>query len=385
MVDLVAKQKFVYVDESGDPDVELSKEGPSDYFVLSAIIIESDFLADEETKLREIIDRFFPRGQIKSSKIGSNISRRRKILDSVTKLNFSHYSQVIDKSLIISDSGLRFRKSFIKYINRILYKKLFESFSDIHVIADRYGRSEFMKGFKDYLLKRLPQRLFERSTFKFEDSNDYPFIQLADLFAGSINRCYSGVDPMDVLNIIRERTIIIDEWPPRTPKPIGYDELENSEKYDYLVRHRAVQQADSFVEKFSNSASEIEQAQVAAVKYLLYYFRTADPEEYIYTSKLQKYLAHYGFAMSEREIRQDIIAALRDHSVIIASNYSGIKLPYSVDDLSNFVSMVSSQTVPYLNRLEVCRDFFLLATNGELDIVDPVIYPELARYFSNDT
>jgi excinuclease UvrABC helicase subunit UvrB len=188
---------------------------------------------------------------------------------------------------------------------------------------------------------------------------------------------------MSVLDIIKDQTIIIDEWPPRTPKPIGYDHLPQPEKYDYIVRHRAVQQADTFIEKLSNSDDEIDQAQVAAVRFLLYYFRSVDPNEYIYTSKLQSYLTHLGFKMSIRTLRQSVIAALRDQSVFIVSTYSGIKLPYSVDDLYNFVSMVTSQTVPYLKRLELCRRFFLIATNGELDIVDPGKYPELAGYFSN--
>jgi len=385
MVELRAKSKYVFVDESGDPDIDLSKSGPSDYFVLSAVIVDSDHLDSEQELVKEIIEKYFPKGQIKSSKIGGNVQRRRKILQDVSKIRFTHYSQVIDKSLILSDSGLQFRRSFIKFINRILYKNLFESFSDINVIADQYGKSDFMMGFKDYLLKRLPQRLFERSTFDFANSADFPFIQIADLVAGTINRCYSGKDPSEILEIIKERTIIIDEWPPRYPKPFGYENLSESDKLDYLVRFKATQQADIFIEKLSKSSDEYDQAQIAAVRYLLFHFRSSDPEEFILTKSLQKYLSNLGFNYTIRTLRQRVIAALRDESVFIASNRFGIKLPYSVSDLKDFVSKVSSQVVPYLKRLEICRRHFLLSTNGELDIVDPREFPELAKYLDHDT
>jgi len=242
-----------------------------------------------------------------------------------------------------------------------------------------------MMGFKDYLLKRLPQRLFERSTFDFANSADFPFIQIADLVAGTINRCYSGKDPSEILEIIKERTIIIDEWPPRYPKPFGYENLSESDKLDYLVRFKATQQADIFIEKLSKSSDEYDQAQIAAVRYLLFHFRSSDPEEFILTKSLQKYLSNLGFNYTIRTLRQRVIAALRDESVFIASNRFGIKLPYSVSDLKDFVSKVSSQVVPYLKRLEICRRHFLLSTNGELDIVDPREFPELAKYLDHDT
>jgi len=360
----------------------LSKSGVSDYFVLSAVIVDAENLQEQEEAAREIIDRYFPKGEIKSSSIGSNIQRRKRILAEVSKLEFTHYSQVIDKSKIHADSGLRFRRSFVKFINRILYKNLFEAFSDIHVIADEHGKSEFMDGFADYLQRRLPQRLFERSTFQYADSFSKPFIQIADLIAGTINRCYSGQDPIELLSLLREHTIIIDEWPPRFPEPLGYEELSEQDKHSYLVRHHAIDQANQFLEELSLSDDIYKQAQVAAVRYLLFHFRSIDPEEYIPTSALHNHLSGLGFIMSERTLRQRVIAVLRDHGVFIASNRRGIKLPYSVSDLKDFVTTVNSQVVPYLKRLVLCRRHFLLATNGELDIVNASEFPELYGYLS---
>jgi hypothetical protein len=348
------------------------------------VIVDKDKLENQLEEALSIIDRFFPRGQIKSSKIGGNLPRRRRILEEVAQLSFTHYSQVIDKSLVLSDSGLRFRRSFVKFINRILYENLFESFSDIRVIADQHGTSDFMLGFADYLQRRLPQRLFERSTFESADSIDHPFIQIADLVAGTINRCYRGQDPMDLLQLLRDHTIIIDEWPPRFPEPLGFEQLEDLQKFDYLVRQQAIQKASSYIDELSLTEDRYEQAQVAAVRYLLYHFRSVDPLEYLPTVSLRNHLAALGFRMSERTLRRQVIAALRDHSVFIASGRWGIKLPYSVNDLRDFVATVNSQVVPYLKRLEICRRHFQLVTNGDLDIVDAHEFPDLAKYLRGD-
>jgi hypothetical protein len=376
--------RHVFVDESGDPDISIEKQGVSEYFVLTAVIVDSSDLESEEGKARGIIDRFFPKGEIKSSRIGGNIPRRLEILRAVSGLEFKHYSQVIDKSLILADSGLRFRRSFVKFINRILYRNLFRAFSDLHVIADEHGKSDFMLGFSDYLQRRIPQRLFERSTFQFANSKEYPFIQVADLIAGTILRCYTGQDPHSSLDPVRQNTIMIDEWPPRFPEPLGLEELSELDKYSYLVRRHALQQANDFIDERSLSTDPYDQAQVAAVRYLLYHFRSIDPEDYIPTAMLHKHLSDLGFVMSERVLRQRVIAKLRDEGVFIASTRKGIKIPYSVSDLRDFVSTVNNQVVPYLKRLELCRKHFLLATNGGLDIVGKEEFPRLARFLSAD-
>jgi hypothetical protein len=376
--------RHVFVDESGDPSLEVDREGVSEYFVLTAIILDSSDVEVEEEKARRIAAKYFPKGEIKSSKIGGNQSRRSQIIREVAKLRFRHFSQVIDKSRILEDSGLRFRRSFVKFINRILYKNLFQSFSDLQVIADEHGRSDFMEGFPSYLERRLPQRLFETWTFDFANSGSQPLLQIADLIAGSISRCYAGLDPMTILEPIRSHTLIIDEWPPRFPEPMGLDELGELEKHNFIVRHVALEKAEQFIDSRSLSEDRDEMAQVAAARYLLYHFRSIDPEEYIPTAVLHEHLENLGFTMSVRVLRASVIGRLRDESVFIASTRKGIKIPYSASDLIDFVSTVNTQVVPYLKRLEICRKQFLIATNGSLDVVTQKQFPDLARYLSGD-
>ncbi len=61
------------------------------------------------------------------------------MLEAIADLDFKHYTQVIDKTKIYSDSGLRYSRSFVKYISRALYENLFKAFTELHVIADQFG------------------------------------------------------------------------------------------------------------------------------------------------------------------------------------------------------------------------------------------------------
>ncbi|MFC1579550.1 DUF3800 domain-containing protein [Thermodesulfobacteriota bacterium] len=372
--------RHVFIDESGDPNLATGSSGVSDYFVLSAVIVDTGKVPEGEASVRKIVDRFFPKGELKSSRIGSNTRRRLQILEAIADLDFKHYSHVIDKTKIFVDSPLRFRRTFVKFINRAMYSRLFESFSDLHVVADKHGTSDFMLGFAEYLKNRIPRRLFATSSFKFVDSRSNPFIQVADIIAGSILRAYSGRDQIEILRPLRRQTILIDEWPPRVPIPPAIEELPEQEWLDYTVRLNAVRHAGSFIDENSGSRDLELAAQVSAVQYLLYHFRSIDPEDYIPTALMHEHLGQLGFDLSLRAVRERVIGRLRDQGVIIASARSGIKLPFSVEDLHAYAEMVGSIVVPYLRRLEKARKHYLLATEGSLDIVSRERQPDLNKF-----
>jgi len=377
------RSRHIFVDESGDPNLDIENEGVSDYFVLTAVIIHSEQLEDVLEEANEIIVHFFQTGEMKSSSVGGNTPRRRNIIDGLSALSFKHYSYVIDKSEILTDSGLSYKKSFIKFIHRSLYQRLFEAYTNLTVIADEHGTSEFMLGFGRYLQKRLPQHLFETSSFQFGDSIDHPFIQFADMIAGTISRIYSGLDSIDLLKPIHPHTIIIDEWPPKSPKPIAFEEFVDEERINALIRYQAFKQAIEFIDRHTGDSDEIVQIQVAAVRYLLYHFRVVDPEGYITTSSLQSHLNNLGFQLSERSLRANIIGKLRDNNVFIVSSNKGIKIPLNTSDILRFVELVDSQVIPYLHRLELIRNHFLLASDGEWDILGEDRFPQLYQVLNN--
>ena len=123
---MVNKRQIICVDEHGDPNLEISKKGVTEYFILTAIIIEENKYLIEKDKAANIISKFFPRGELKSSTIGNKTNRRIKILNKIKELDFHFYSVVLDKSSINKDSPLQYKKTFIKRLNRQLYETIFK-------------------------------------------------------------------------------------------------------------------------------------------------------------------------------------------------------------------------------------------------------------------
>lgn len=377
-----SEQRHVFIDESGDPYLDTAKSGVSAFFVLSAVIVEAEKLKEAEKTARDIIRRHFQTGEMKSVAVGGNTNRRIRILNDLSTVPFRHYSQVVDKAEVLTTSGLRYKKSFIKFIHRTVYQRLFQASGSLHVVADEHGTSEFMREFGSYLQRRLPQTLFERSSFRFGDSKDHPLIQFGDMIAGSIARVYSGTDPAETLRPLRSHTILVDEWPPKIPSPATFPEHFPVNDFDLMVRQHAVAQAQIYIDANSDVEDDLlTHARVAAVRYLLYHFRSVDPEEYIPTSAMLGHLRDFGYDMSERMLRSQVIGHLRDSSVFIASSAKGIKIPFSVADLQRFVRQVDERVSPYLGRLHILRRHFLLASQGELEIVDELVYPKLHKYF----
>ncbi|MGD9486396.1 MAG: DUF3800 domain-containing protein [Calditrichaceae bacterium] len=380
-----SNSRHVFIDESGDPYLDVEKPGVSSFFVLSAVIVPSEDLDPLIKRAREIINVHFNQGEMKSSSVGKNHTRRKNILSSMATVPFKHYSQVIDKSEILTDSGLSYKKSFVKFINRTMYQRLFKTFPYLHVIADEHGTSDFMNEFGRYIQRRIPNTLFETSSFQFGNSKEHPLIQFSDMVAGSIARVYSGKDSIEILEPLRNNTIIIDEWPPKFPVLISDDQNEIEFKYSHMVREQAVSLAKNFIDQHSNEDEFELQAQVAAVRYLLYHFRSVDPQEYIPTPLLHLHLSQLGYDMSIRKLRSQIIGKLRDQSVFIVSSSKGIKIPYNVSELKKFAKQVDDRVKPYLHRLEIIRNHYLLRSEGELDIVDNNELPNLAQILNSGT
>jgi hypothetical protein len=371
--------RHIFIDESGDPQIDVHKKGVSDYYVLTAIIVPSSKYKEYNRLADSIIKEHFGTAEMKSSRVGNNSSRREKIIKAIACIPFKHYSQVIDKSEILAEKGLSFRKSFVKFVHRSIYQQLCQTFSKLTVIADEYGTSQFMKEFGKYLEKRLPRDLFRNSTFNYGNSKDYPFIQFGDMISGTLGRVYSGKDPVSILSPILKNTIMVDEWPPKSPviETHGTDEI--AIKYDKIVRNKAVSQAKLFIDEYTNSKDYYEKAQIATVRYLLFHFRSVDPREYIPTALLHSYLRELGYEMSERVLRAKVIGKLRDQSVFIVSSAKGIKIPVDVNDLIRFVDQADNRIMPYLNRLRIIRDYFLLASSRELDIANKNRFPALFK------
>ena len=84
--------------------------------------------------------------------------------------------------------------------------------------------------------------------------------------------------------------------------------------------------------------------------------------------------------LSEEIVSRAILAPARDAGVLLCSTEKGVKIPYSSQDVADWMERISSQVVPYLRRLEKARSGILIASHNEYDIVDPDRFAALADY-----
>jgi hypothetical protein len=132
-------------------------------------------------------------------------------------MDFGYYALLVDKARVHRDSGLQYKQSFYKFLNRLLYQRLAGGVQQVQVVADRYGGRNFMDSFRPYLDKKGLPNLFTSFTHEFADSAKEPLIQLADLIAGSLAYVLDPKKRSDqsqaILKALRPKQIGIGGWP----------------------------------------------------------------------------------------------------------------------------------------------------------------------------
>ena len=89
------KKIIAFADEFGNNSFDFSSQGS--HFIVTSVIMNLDELEENNKKLEAIRKKHFQTGEIKSSKVSKNHSRRKRILRELNTLNFSIYSVVVDK------------------------------------------------------------------------------------------------------------------------------------------------------------------------------------------------------------------------------------------------------------------------------------------------
>ena len=373
-----------FVDAYGDTGLKTEKEGTSVFFIIAAVLVRQHSLDGVRAGVERIRSARFGGGELKSKKVGGDAERRIEILEELAGLDFRVHADAIDKREIDPDSGLIYKRSFLKFLHRQLYRKLVLAFPDIRIVADEHGSEEFMRGFQAYMGKRNPPDLFPRAAFDFADSEREPLVQLADFMAGSLAHVIDpGKSPAGsqrILNAVREKVLTVDEWPPQRRLYSQVPGETAASPLDSLVQRVCLNRALVFIEENQNSADPQIRYQVSAIRYLVLYSRFEDPERYVPTKLLLRILREGGArSMNEQFFRSSVIAKLRDAGVIISSGPNGYKLPVSAADLAAFVNTSCGIILPMLDRLKRARDQLLLASEGELDILDHIESLELKQ------
>lgn len=374
-----------FIDESGNTNLNTSSDGSSTYFIISAVII-NDKLIDKSIKLSERIrEDNFQSGVIKSSKVGNNYKRRAKIITQLNKIPFKLYALVVDKNEIKLDSGLRFKISFLKFLNGKVYNTLFNGIHDVYIEADKHGSSEFMESFDRYISSNHKPDLFSNSDFNFVNDEDSVLVQVADFISGTLSKIYENKYDENLYKcfqeLIKEKLIEINEWPRKlrintAPRP------DNSEQ-DILVSSYCLEQAEAFIENSDQINEEFTRHQVCVLKYLMFKSTFYDDNEYSYKDEIIKHLETRNFNnISDEHFKTEIIAKLRDKNVIIASSNKGYKIPTKTEDLDKFVEKVNSNVLPYLKRLSATKTLMSMGV-PELVLIDNNKFPDLNKLINS--
>lgn len=335
-------------------------------------------------KLREDINEIrrkhnFQTGELKSSGVGPNYSRRKRILKDIAKLDISIYAVIVDKRKL-SGEGFKYRKSFYKFLNNLLYKELFRTFPRLDLHVDEYGGNDFMREFKKYVEKHHSRNLFSGSDFNIQNSKLNEFIQLADFVAGTLGYIYDTSkqsEHSEEFQKILEPVISSLNFFPRELSFTELKEANIDETFDERIAETSFLRIQDFLDKQTGTDQQ-KVDQINFLKLLLWLQRANPVNRYVTTNEI---LGHLNQSRPERiqeeYFRTKVVGNLRDKGILIASGRQGYKLPTSARDLDSFVNHGKRIILPMLNRIQEARDVIRLATRNELDLLEKPEYQSL--------
>ncbi|MGV7930642.1 MAG: DUF3800 domain-containing protein [Spirochaetota bacterium] len=386
---MYTKPQNAFIDERGNYGFDFTKNNVSKYFLINAIIIDADNVNSLSTDIEQVRKKYFQTGEMKSSKVASDDKRRFKILASLSKYDFHVFTLVVDKRKLYKDSGLMYKKVFYKYLNKLAYTELFKSFNNLTIIADEYGRKEFMASFQKYMQAKHPPELFSESYYTFIESKSDVLIQLSDFICGTLALNYEeerGFDYISkVFKLLGDKIIRIAEWP-EIYKDYIFDS-DNKPQYselDKLISGRSIFLVNEFIHRNNNSDDYDIKNQCNFLKYLLLHERFIGSDEYISTKEILSNLNSFpNMKINEHYLRSKIVAKVRDEGVIISSGNKGYKIPTSEGDIYSYLNHCNTIIAPMLSRIKKCRDYFLLSSKNQYDILSKKEYENIKSILEN--
>lgn len=382
--------KYAFIDEYGAFGYDFDNPGCTSHFIITAIIVDEanlSFVADNVEIIRQ---KFFQAGEIKSSKVGKNHNRRIAILNELKQLPFNIFTFVCDKRRIYENSGLRYKQSFYKFLNNIVYQELRIAYSNLIITADEVGGNDYLCSFAEYVRsKEIPLNLFDHSLFRFENSKHNVIIQVADIVSGSLAYNYdvykiADADEHNYESLLNDKMLRIKIFP-ETFDTFNAEQNDLNLEYNPKIADICFRKAKYFIETHSNTEDEEIKQQIAILNYLLFRFMNKSPRKYISTKELINQLIYLGYdKLSLQTFRNKIIAKLRDNEVIISSSTNGYKIPSTEKELYDFVNHGKSIIMPMLSRLKICNDVIRMGTDGEINLFERAEYHSLAKIFDDE-
>lgn len=377
------KRVIAFADEFGNNSFDFENQGS--HFIIASVIMNQDELSEIKEQLESIRKKYFQTGEIKSSKVKYNHKRRILILNELKSINFSVYAVVIDKRKLFGE-GFKFKQSFYKFLNGILYKELYRTFPQLELKVDEHGGNDFMRSFKKYVEKNHIRNLFTGSEFNIKKSHNDLGVQLADFMAGTLGYIFDENKKSDksseFAEILSDKLISINQFP-KEYKSEEFNEKETFNEYDDTIATLGLNRVFDYIDKTTgNSQDNLDRLNFA--KLLLLYHQSNHPKKYTTSAEFIKHLnVNRQKDLSKEQFSSKIIGHLRDNGLLIASSRDGYKIPTSAHDMKKFIKHGKSIVFPILRRIEECRNAILLATTNEYDILNEKEFEKLKELINN--
>lgn len=372
--------RTAFIDESGCFGFDFSNKGTSRYYIISAVIIKNDDIESIQKCVDNIRKKYFGTGEMKSSSIENR--KRLNIIAEILPLNFKIFLLVADKQAFHDQKPLKeYKKSFIKYLHKVLYDCMYKLYPKLKIIEDETGSKEFQKGFKKYIEnQRKELNLFDEYDFDFIDSRSNSLVQLADIISGSIAKAYTDLCATNYREILRGKILHIENFPNKnllnSNNIMIMDPRFN--KDIYLLADRC---ANHYINKHYKEDDIEKRMQVAFLRHLLFELNI-DAYTYISSHQIVSILSDYSDLKISRDFfYRRIIAPLRDAGVIIASCPQGYKIPTCIEDIRKYLHQTDTVISPMLQRIGKCRDLIMQYTDNAIDILDDNDFNKYRNYF----
>ncbi len=280
-------RKCAYIDEAGNKDTEVPKQGATNFYVLGCALVDAEQIPALEAAVEQVAKKYFSGGPLKSSGVGDDDLRRRRVLEAITAVPAQFYALAIDKRKLFQETGLRFGRSFYKWVLRHAAGELMRSFEDIELVVDNHGSDRFRKEVEVYMERRYAGELFARSRFRFTQSAQSRGVQVADMVAGSVFKSLERGEP-PLLDPIREKLIFTGAWPRDAfPYHLDRDVAVAERRADPRIVELILRRARAFVRDYSRREHDEERAQVLVVQHLLDRY-LAEPSSYVPGAALRR-------------------------------------------------------------------------------------------------
>lgn len=368
---------YAFADEFGNNSFEFESQGS--HFIVASVLINKKHINDAYEKLERIRRRHFQTGEIKSQKVGKNHRRRIRILEELGEVNFSIYSVIVDKRKLFGQ-GFKYKKSFYKYLNGIVYKELYRTFPELRLNVDEHGGNDFMRSFKKYVQKNHIRNLFSGSEFFITKSENELGVQLADFIAGTLGYIFDENKRSDksqtFFDLIEPKLISLNHFP-KEYKFEEFDETDVYNEYDRTIASFCLNRVFDYLDT-TKARKEDEIVKINFLKLLLLYHNAVHHKKFTTAKEFLRHLNQNRVRpLSEEYFKRKIIGGLRDKGIILVGGRKGYKIPTSTNELKKFVLHGNRIILPMLRRIEECRDAILLATNNGYDVLNEPEFKQL--------